>query len=573
MKKLFLCIPALAILAVACQKVVITPAREDGVEPAPVVVKMITETVSGSRGTTTKASIVDADLSFRWKAGDNIAVHVSNGTDGMYVFTSDTGASGASAAAETASFTVVYPDGFSRDAFAVYPSTIVAADAANYGQDSKSLDVTLPGSYTLAEVSGETFPGPMISFNEAGKNWDFFQLCGMLRLTVNSIPPGTKRLEINFNGKQVWGGFSIAHPSPGTSAIATDDDDTHDTITITNSGENLYSSWGNGKVFNIPLPVGEYANITITAYDALTGGNATLSLTRPFEYSASNQYGTKRTASLPTAFRGYEVSTGILERSKSGDAAATYSLTSGEMVISIDPVSWAESYSLPDGCNPFEAAVYYGQSASLNKYFNKWDVLREELGYDGNNIDAKSFKLPDGWQFPSGGSDDDESVWGTILFGAPKSPITVNGTAITSDAFAMVSVNLEDGNSYSVAAGTYYGMFLLRDGATIPKGYLTWTGSDSTYEDNPLDEEQFKDLIRLGCLFISASGFYWEGDETWRDLDNYYQCGHYWTNTIDEDNQVISFDFDETGDVSAATNNSGYVRDLMVVKLVKPLAN
>ena len=563
MKSLFFYIPALALLAVACQKVDIAPSQDRN-EPASTAAEMISETVSGSRAASTKATIADADASFAWTVGDKVAVHVDGATP-QYVVTSG----GADAAAASAKFTVEYETGYARDAFAVYPSNIVAATAANYGQSGHTLDVTLPGSYTLAEVSGETSPGPMISTNNAGENWEFHQLCGLLRLTLNSIPASAKRLEFDFDGKQVWGDFSMADPTPGVSAIETSADDAHDIITVTNPG----SSWGN-KAINLPLPVGTYTNITITAYDALTGGNAVLTMTRPFPYTASCEYGTKRTTSFPTAFRGYEVSTGILERSKAGEAPATYSLTSGAMDVSFDPDTWAETYSLPAGCNPFEPAVYYEQSSSLNRFFNKWDVLREELGSDGNNINAESLKLPDGWQFPSGGNDEEEFVWSTILFGTPKSPVTVNGTAITSEAFAMVSVSLEAGNSYSVAAGTYYGMLLLRDGATIPAGYLTWTGLDSTYEDNPLDEEQFNDLIRLGCLFISASGYYWETDTSWRDLDDYYQCGHYWTNTYESDDDYFYFlYFDETGEASAAYHETISNEDYKVVKLVKPVVN
>jgi hypothetical protein len=63
----------------------------------------------------------------------------------------------------------------------------VAEDAANYGQSGATLDVTLPPSYTLAEVSGTTTPCPMIADN-TGSGWAFYQLCGLLRLTVNNIP-------------------------------------------------------------------------------------------------------------------------------------------------------------------------------------------------------------------------------------------------------------------------------------------------------------------------------------------------------------------------------------------------
>jgi len=262
--------------------------------------RMITETISGSHGVSTKATISNDNASFQWTAGDNLAVHVSNGDSHKYVFTSGEG--GASVSSPTADFVVSYEEGYDRDAFAVFPSTIVAADAANYGQSGHSLDVTLPASYTLAQVSGETTPCPMIASNTSGSGWLFYQLCGLLRLTVNSIPPSTKRLEIDFDGKKVWGDFSIASPVPGTSVIATTDDGEHDVITITKDGTGVTlnnNAWLDGQVLNIPLPTGKYTNITVTAYNALTGGDAVLTMTRAFAYTASSKNGTKRTASFP----------------------------------------------------------------------------------------------------------------------------------------------------------------------------------------------------------------------------------------------------------------------------------
>lgn len=566
MKKLFLCFPAILFLAVSCEKEEFLPARAG----------MISETVSGSRSAATKATISEADASFAWTEGDDVAVHISNG---KYVYTSDEGASAAHITdvihADNASFTVAYEGGYSRDAFAVFPSTLVAKDAANYGQEGHALDVTLPAAYTLAQVSGETSPCPMIATNKVGEGWDFYQLCSLLRLTVNSIPATAKRLEIDFNGKKVWGDFSIASPVvPGTSAIETAADDAHDAITITKDGTDAVLGQTSLMV-NIPLPAGDYAEMTVRAYDALTEGNVILSVTRPFDRTSTNLRAFKRTASFPSytmAFRGYEVSAGILERSVSG-TDVTYSLTAGEMIMTYDPTTGKEVYALPAGCNPFEPAVHFKQSSSLNKYFHKWLTLRGELGADVNNISATSAYLPAGWCFPSGG-DKSTSDWGKIIFGAPKSTITVNGTAVTSKAFALVSVTLDAGNSYGVAAGTYYGMFLLRDGSTIPSGYLNTTGT-ALYTANPLTEVQFNDLIKLGCLFISASGYYSElKNYGWRELNASWQYGCYWTSNYYSASQFYAFQFyNGTYSNNPSVNNRSTTSDknYYVVKLVKPV--
>lgn len=300
MKKIFLYISVLA-AAVACNTAVIdNDPSQSGVDPV-TGIKMITEIISGQRGSATKATISNDDApAFAWTMGDNIAVHVSNG---KYVFTSGDG--GASTNTATANFTVVYPEGTSRDAFAVYPSTIVSETAGNYGQSGDTLDVTLPSSYALAQVSGTTTPSPMIATNSPGAGLVFYQLCGLLRLTVNSIPPSTKRLEIDFNGKKVCGNFSIASPvTPGTSVIETAADTVHDVIKIFKEGPTVEVTLNNDKwlddlVLNIPLPTGDYTSITVTAFNALSGGDAVLTMTRPFGYTASNEYGTKQTFSFP----------------------------------------------------------------------------------------------------------------------------------------------------------------------------------------------------------------------------------------------------------------------------------
>ena len=564
MKKNILYMAALAIMAAACtsedETMVSSPEKKGDV-------KMITETVrafSGDNGTTRVA--VDASAKSTWSKNDRVAVHVD---DGKY-YTTDALATGGS---NTADFTVTYPDGSARDAFAVYPASIVAEEATNYGQEGATLDVTLPASYKLAELSDNTTPCPAIATNEAGSDWEFKQLCGLLRLTVESVPANAKRLEIDFNGKKVCGDFSVAAAvTPGTSVIATEDDDANDCVTITKNGEDAVLG-ATTLVLNIPLPVGAYSGITVTAYDALTDGKVLFTATCPFAYTAARQHGTKRTAYFPSFFRGYDVSTGILKRSKEGEKPATYSLTYGEMSWTNDPETGKVIYSLPEGCNPFEPAVNWNNNDALNKYFNLWRTLRDELGADAdNNIDATSDKLPTGWQFPSAGVSQHSTGtdWGNILFAKQKLPITVNGATVSAanGSFAMVAVELGDGNGYSVAAGTYYGLLLLRDGATIPEGYLTNTGYGHPYTDNKLTEQQFNELVKMGCLFISATGNYSETYK-WRDLNEWYQCGFYWSITYNSSkDKIYHFEFDEAGNVSVATSSSD--RNLyQVVKLVK----
>ena len=568
MKKYFLYIPALALLAVACNKI-------DNNEPAPIeeepapVVKMITETVSGNRGVETKATISGTDASFKWSIGDNVAVHVSQGNNHKYVVTSK----GADAAAASAKFEVTYEKGYSRDAFAIYPSYIIVnPNATDYGQYNTKLDVTLPSSYTLDQVSGETSPCPMIATNTPGNGWEFFQLCSLLRLTVDAIPPAAKRLEItvsegpdaicgNFKINRVQNGFI----NPEEAVLVRNGSVGSSTITITKDGTD--TPFGAASlVINIPLPVDDdaYSNISISAYNAISGGNLIVSSSLSFPYKATKARAVRRSMSFAamSAFRGYEVSTGILQRDGSTNPA-TYSLTAGEMVRTADPVTGEWTYSLPAGCNPFVQATYYGQSESRGKYYISWTTLKNELKADGNNIKSDSDFLPSGWRFPTGngGSSLNTTDWSKIVFGAPKSAIKVNGTTVTEKAYAMVTVTLTEGNSYGVSPGSYNGFLLLRDGTTIPSGYLSTWGQSSKYSDNVINEAKFGELVRLGCLFISSTGYYNSG---W----NYPEDIHYWSSLYSSGD--LSYNLENGSKSGVLFSTFRYGREVLV-RLVKPL--
>jgi hypothetical protein len=166
-RKSLLFFAALAMLATACSKennAVVTSLENNNTG----VAKMITETITATNGDedgNTRVDISnDADANFAWTAGDNIAVHVSNGTINKYVFTSDTGASGASVSAAEASFSVVYEDGYSRDAFA---DLDVARDLFGWG--TSGYNNKYP--YMTATNSGNYYNG---SLNDTDYDWGVY---------------------------------------------------------------------------------------------------------------------------------------------------------------------------------------------------------------------------------------------------------------------------------------------------------------------------------------------------------------------------------------------------------------
>ena len=494
--------------------------------------RMITEVISGEYGASTKATIADSDASFKWSVGDSLAVHVSNGNSHKYVVTT----SGASANAATADFVVSYEEGYSRDAFAIFPSTIVAASAADYGQSGASLDVTLPGSYTLAQVSGETTPCPMIAANVPETNWTFYQLCGLLRLTVSAIPPGTKRLEIDFDGKKVWGDFSIASPvTPGTSDIKTAADADHDVIKIYKEGSDVdvtmnNNAWLDGLVLNIPLPTGDYTSITVTAYNALSGGDAILvPITRTFDYTADRLHGTKRTVLFPvfsvSETKRVLFSPGNLQASTSdngahwtwgfaahewdyvGDNTYHNSRISGNGTVkftgagTVDLFCWvgASNTTWSDDLGTTLNAAMYGitNAQTMNSTDTYGNVANESLKSDwGNTItDSYSWRTltADEWSY---------------LLGIRTRGGSVNGTS--NARYTLARINTD--------ATAVNGLILFPDGVTIEASEVSQWGNINKEIGNTwtLDwvngtlctSAQWAALSAKGCVFLPMAGAY-----------------------------------------------------------------
>jgi len=582
MKKIFLYFFALA-ATVACNRVELDGDLSlDGKELASGV---ITEIISGSQGSSTKATIADTDASFSWSEGDHVAVHVSNGT---YVFTSDQGAEGAHVDAEhpnQATFKVVYEAGYSRDYFAIYPSTIVSSEAAaaSYGQDADHpLVVTLPSSYTLAQVSGTngtTSPCPMISTNEAtSTGWDFYQLCSLLRLTVSNIPATAKRLEIDFDGKKVWGDFSIAAAAdvtPGTSVIATTADGDHDIITITKDGTDAVLG-ATSLVLNIPLPTGTYSNISIYAYDLLTGGAAVLSQNIYFSYTASNNEGVKRTSTLPGLFsvsaeKKVIFAPGNLQYLGKANGTGTWRFADHQYDFMGDGPSSGTSYQ---GNVTVTGYTKYNASADM-------DVARDLFGWGTSGYDGKYpyMTSSNAGSYYAGSLTDTDYDWGVYhsKSGNSTEKITNGGNyswrLLTSVEWAYL-INRTRNVYTRDDTPTYTQNKPLYAPATVVgvKGIIlfpdNWTGaldrtikygkeSNNNYGTTICDAEKWAKFEKHGCVFLPAAHVR-NGTSFVSSLLNE---GHYWASTV---HSVLSgseyrggtCEFSNTGTPSSSSTNN-----------------
>lgn len=244
----------------------------------------------------TKVSL-SKDNNFAWESGDVIGVWVGAGAN-------DAGGSFRECKVESEDSDKkisVDISGGNRYNYAVYPYSV----KPSYNTGTGNLTITLPDSYKLSEVADTKTPLPMIAVNN--KNADalvFYNVAGMLRLTVNDIPSGTSYLKVDFNGNQVCGEFSISSINPGVSTIATaPDSKTGDVITITEIGK------ATSAVVNIPLPTGTYGSITVSAWN---GSKVPLKAkVEAFGYSAKRKTGKAISTSLTGPL------TGVFEVGKS----------------------------------------------------------------------------------------------------------------------------------------------------------------------------------------------------------------------------------------------------------------
>lgn len=152
-----------------------------------------------------------------------------------------------------------------RSGYAVYP-------AGNHSYNGSQLIVNLPSEYditsSLDALASESYsPIVLISQNTEGLPLMFYQAGAVMRLTVNSIPTGTKRLVVDF-GKKICGNFILTGTTLGVDAVIHTDNSSNEMTSVSF----MVSSTGleqerNNVILNIPIPIGSYSSLTVSAMD------------------------------------------------------------------------------------------------------------------------------------------------------------------------------------------------------------------------------------------------------------------------------------------------------------------
>ncbi len=302
---------------------------------------------------------------------------------------------------------------------------------------------------------------------------------------------------------------------------------------------------------------------TTTATGSATSGTAHVTATVSAPYAKTDVSATATLTCMPARayFRGYDVSAGILMRTVDATNTSVYSLT--------------------DGSNPFELADYYNKNDSKNKYYFQFAFLKgdDELGADGNNINASSTKLPDynpddssegKWNMPTGLNKEGNS-WYDIIRGKPKFPIQIekaDGSVETISAAdkGTAFVEIEKDGKY------YYGLLLLRDGSYIPKeGKLQYWGYTES-RVNKIKYDQYLVLKEAGCLFLCSTGYYSSTFGYWRYFSTAENDtggeAHYWSANYDNGKRkVLKFMRGSTVSPSTHSSDNYYIPVRLVKKM------
>ncbi|MBR5907225.1 MAG: hypothetical protein IKZ50_02400 [Bacteroidales bacterium] len=487
-----------------------------------------------------KASVDNTSAAFTWNTGDKVAVYttdgykISNGLEATYDGTN----------AATFAFSDMVEA--HRTDFALFPASLVW-DGTNIRPNSASnhtstgLTVTLPASYTLSEVQDEKSPVPMIATNAPNGDLNFKSLCALLRITVQNVPYMAKRLEFDFNGKKVQGEFTLTSVEPGTTGIetcATSEND--DIITVTMADNH---TWHDAMVINLPVPAGvattgEYTDITISAYDATSGGNRILYTTRPIKSTANwipgRKASRKITAILPvfsvSATKKVAIASSNLQASTS-DCGATWTWHfatnpwnyNGDNSVKTDDKYYHNERVSGDGTVKFSGFGTVDQFGWVGASNTAWSGV---LGSTGNaamhgiswsndnsdygNVSGESLKsdwgntINDGyaWRTPT------SAEW-VYLIGSRPSGSTVNGTSNARYVLARINTDVSAVN----------GMIIFPDGITIANDEATRWGIINkelgsswtiTWDANAtlFTSSQWTALAAKGCVFLPMAGAY-----------------------------------------------------------------
>lgn len=434
----------------------------------------------------TKADI-DDDGAFTW---------ASDGSDCIAVYNSSS----------TYSLINVTPGGrftatrYSGTTYPVYP----------YESASSGNNITYPDSYTIAGSMGYSSPTPMMARDGGSGDLTFYHVGGLLRLTLNNVPAGTKSIEVTLtrdDSKYSTGTGTVSNPGTSTSSV-----------TITSGGNkvtfNLATATvmaSNGFMLNIPVPPGTYTGIYVACKD--TDGNIITIASDATSRTLARAQGSRITLTITVINADIQVNPS--DKWLMNTKYVTYGLytQTGESAFSVNS-------------DPFAILLQtrtHGPTSYPN-YYHQWETISSVSGvtFNGNST----------WAIPTTSDFDSIKASGSA---------TVNGTANVRLTRVSVDVSASStyaGKGYTNSSNYVPGLLLFPNGATVTVNGITNTGA-ANFTTNVISYVDCKYLYENGCVFLPAAGYYYDG--SWGGVGSY---GSLWSSTAFDSDRAYYLDFD-----------------------------
>ena len=230
----------------------------------------------------TKVGIASLTGKFSWTEGDQIAVWYQNGSSGSW-----------STGPVSATSRITISGAGTRAKLAVYPAS--ARTSFNMAQQESGTDgtftkITYPTEIDLSGKDAGYSPMPMIALNDPSRSGlKFYHAGGLVRFKLYGIPAGTMYIKIanTTTDQPLAGDFPVKIPSGNELSAAglvytrsqwayLYDDSSWDSLfgpshtkeVLVKITASAYTQETDGVTINLPVPLGVYDKLTVTALNA-----------------------------------------------------------------------------------------------------------------------------------------------------------------------------------------------------------------------------------------------------------------------------------------------------------------
>lgn len=550
MKKIYTYLTLLAgaslLILSSCTREVVPTGPEKDNTPA----KVRTEVV-GVKTESDETKVTLEGTTFAWQDGDAIAV---------WTGTSNTSGSFQDCTVLEGKITVTLAEGESRKNYAVYPASVKDETYAG-----GTLYVKLPASYAYTDLLDTKTPLPMVA-NNTGSSLTFYNVAGLLRITVKAIPEDATGLVFQFPGNKVNGTFEVDNPGTSSSSIATTGtpDSGEDKITVTFSANTATE-----MTLNIPLPTGAYDDVYITP----VGGETKVASARHIKaggYTANRARGRQLTATLVS----FSVSSKKKVIFAPGNLRATlktFAETTG------GKVSTSSSWKFTD--NQYDYISTY-ETFSIGSNFDHFGwvgsgttdpLVRESYGV---------FSATDNVYYGNtGASEVLYHDWGALIIGSYAANTWRTPTGGPEGEWRYVIAQRDGASSKrgNATVGGKHGFIILPDSFTDPmknngsEAFVPWANSNDYTANVYTTGGDWEAMEAAGAIFLPAAAGRVGTNVTGSTPGKY---GYYMSSTAysADEKYRLRFAFDEDGKASSLSSYShGVRRDGQSVRLVRDL--